>query len=159
VKFKDHFSRQAVDYARYRPRYPPELFTYLASLAPDHVYAWDCGTGSGRAAIELARLFDRVVPTDASDKQIQSAEPHEKVEYRVTSVEESALPARSVSLITVAQALHWFDLEAFYTEAKRVLKPKGVLAAWCYDLLQIAPEIDAIVSKFYHETVGPYWPP
>jgi SAM-dependent methyltransferase len=159
VKFKDHFSQHAAEYAQYRPDYPPELFVYVASLAPDRRYAWDCGTGNGQAAIGLAGLFDRVIATDASDKQIANAEPHQGVEYRVARAEKSGLPARSVDLITVAQALHWFDLDAFYAEAKRVLKPRGALVAWCYNLLEIAPEIDAIVGKFYRETVGPYWPP
>jgi SAM-dependent methyltransferase len=158
VKFKDHFSRQAADYANFRPRYPREMFAYIASLAEDHVCAWDCATGNGQAAIELAGFFDRVIATDASDKQIRNAEPHDKVEYRVARAEQSGLPEHSVDVITVAQALHWFDLEAFYTEARRVLKSEGVVAASCYNLLEIGPEIDAILGRFYGEIVGPYWP-
>jgi hypothetical protein len=61
--------------------------------------------------------------------------------------------------VTVAQALHWFDLRAFTAEARRVLAPGGVFAAWCYDLATIEPAIDAVVHHFYTGTVGPWWPP
>jgi SAM-dependent methyltransferase len=159
VTFKDYFSRQADDYARYRPEYPRELFAYLSSLEPAHDCAWDCATGSGQAAIALAEFFDRVVATDASEKQIASATKSRRVEYRVAPAEKSGLDAHSIDLITVAQALHWLDVDAFFREVRRVLRPAGVLAVWCYDLLEIAPEIDAIINRFYQEIVGPYWPP
>jgi ubiquinone/menaquinone biosynthesis C-methylase UbiE len=155
VKFKDHFSGQAADYAKYRPDYPRELFAYLASLTPTRQWAWDCGTGNGQAAVGLAAFFDRVVATDASEKQILNAERNARIDYRVAPAGRSDLDSSSIDLVTVAQALHWFDLDAFYIEAKRVLKPRGALAAWCYNLLEIAPEIDAIVNRFYHEIVGP----
>jgi SAM-dependent methyltransferase len=159
VKFKDHFSGQAADYAKYRPDYPQELFAYLASLTPARQCAWDCGTGNGQAAVGLAAFFDRVVATDASERQILNARRNARIDYRVAPAGRSDLASGSLDLITVAQALHWFELDAFYIEAKRVLKPQGVLAAWYYNLLEIAPEIDAIVNRFYYEIVGAYWPP
>jgi ubiquinone/menaquinone biosynthesis C-methylase UbiE len=158
VTFKDHFSEQATDYAKYRPNYPQELFAYVTSLATSREDAWDCATGNGQAAVGLAEFFERVIATDASAKQILSAEQNARVQYRVAPAEKSGLSSGSMDLITVAQALHWFDLDAFYMEAKRVLKSRGVLAVWCYNLLEIAPEVDAIVNRFYRETVGPYWP-
>ena len=159
MRFKDHFSRQAANYAKFRPRYPREMFEYLGSLAPSRKLAWDCGTGNGQAAIGLASVFDHVIATDASDKQIANAEPHERVEYRVAPAENSSIKSGTVDLIMVAQALHWFDLDPFYAEAGRVLKPDGVLAASAYNLLQIEPAIDEIVNRYYHEVVGPFWPP
>ena len=159
MRFKDHFSDQAADYAKYRPNYPNELFAYLASLVLARECAWDCGTGSGQAAVALTEFFDRVIATDASEKQILSATKSARVEYRIAPAENSGLSSHSLDLIAVAQALHWFDLDAFYMEAKRVLKPEGALAVWCYGLLEIAPEIDAVINRFYREIVGPYWPP
>ncbi len=156
--FKDHFSRQADSYAKYRPHYPPELFEYLASVAPGRELAWDCGTGNGQAALGLAPYFSRVVATDASAEQLSNAFQHEKVAYRMAPAEDSGLDAASVDLITVAQALHWFDLPRFYAEAEWVLKSGGVLAAWAYILCRISPEVDEIVDRFYFEGVGPYWP-
>lgn len=159
MSFKDHFSKQAGDYAKYRPVYPPALFEYLASLVSRHELAWDAGTGSGQAALGLAAHFQRIVATDPSAAQIRNAVPHPRVEYRVAPAEQTDLADAGVDLIAVAQALHWFDLDRFYREVRRVLRPGGALAAWCYGLNEVGPEVDEIVRRFYSETVGPYWPP
>jgi len=158
VIFKDHFSGHAADYAKFRPRYPNELFAYLASISPSRTRAWDCATGNGQAAIALTTQFDGVIATDASAKQLESAPPDPRVQYCVAAAEKNGLESHSIDLITVAQALHWFDLSKFFAEAKRVLKPQGILAVWSYNLVTIAPEIDRIIDRFYHETVGPFWP-
>ena len=107
----------------------------------------------------LAEFFERVIATDASEKQIDNAEAHPRVEYRIAPAENSGIESNSVDLITVAQALHWFELERFDTEARRVLKPGGVVAAWAYKLAQIEPAIDALVNHYYSDVVGAYWPP
>jgi len=108
--------------------------------------------------VALAEVFGRVIATDASEKQIGSAEACARVEYRVAPAETSGLETNSVDLITVAQALHWFDLERFYAETRRVSKPGGVLAAWAYQLATVSPEIDAVVNHYYSDVVGPFWP-
>jgi SAM-dependent methyltransferase len=159
MNFKDHFSKQAADYAIFRPGYPRELFDYLVSVAPSRRVAWDCGTGSGQAAISLASVFDCVIATDASEKQIANAQPHDRVEYRVAPAENSGIDSATIDLIIVAQALHWFDLDRFYAEAQRVLKRDGVLAASAYNLLHIEPRIDEVVNRYYYEVVGSFWPP
>jgi SAM-dependent methyltransferase len=159
MQFKDYFSTRSTDYAKYRPRYPATLFEYLASLTGGHERAWDCATGNGQAALGLAPFFAQVIGTDASQQQIESALKHENITYRVATAERTDIEDESVDLVTVAQALHWFDLDAFYAEARRVLKPKGVLAVWAYNLLEISAPVDALVNEFYGETVGPYWPP
>ena len=159
MTFKDHFSKQAADYAKFRPRYPRELFEYLGSVAPSRALAWDCATGNGQAAVELAKVFDRVIATDASEKQIANAGLHERVEYRMASAEESGLESGTIDLIMVAQALHWFDLGSFYAEVRRVLKNNGVFAASAYNLLHVEPAIDEVVNRYYYEVVGPFWPP
>src|SRR5947207_2500082 len=158
MEFKDHFSKQATEYAKFRPRYPQELFRWLGSVAPSTELAWDCATGSGQAAVELAEVFERIIATDASEKQIANAERHQQVEYRVATAEKSGLASSSVDLITVAQALHWFDLDRFEAEARRVAKPRGIVAAWAYKLATVSPTIDAVVNHYYTEVVGPYWP-
>jgi SAM-dependent methyltransferase len=158
VSFQDHFSRHAEAYAKFRPVYPPELFDYLAACVPQRRLAWDCGTGSGQAALGLAAHFECVLATDPSAQQIAHAVAHARVRYAVAPAESVELPASSVDLVSAAQAAHWFDLAAFYAEVGRVLKPHGVLAIWCYGLLEIAPAVDRVVRHFYHEVVGPYWP-
>jgi SAM-dependent methyltransferase len=159
VAFADHFSSSAESYAAFRPSYPAELIDYLADLAPANDLAWDVGTGNGQAARLLAARFSQVVASDASRDQIAHAVSHPRVTYRVGLEDESGLPAASADLVTVAQALHWFDLERFYKEAERVLKPGGVLAAWTYGLLTIDAEVDPVLAWFYGERVGRYWPP
>jgi SAM-dependent methyltransferase len=160
VTFRDHFSALASSYAEFRPSYPPELFTWLASVAPGARAAWDCGAGSGQASVELARHFAHVFATDASTAQLSAAIAHPNVEYRVSSAEACGLDDASVDLVTVAQALHWFDLDRFYAEVRRVTVPRGVIAVWTYNLLIVdGAEIDALVSDFYWNVAGPYWPP
>ncbi|MBF0426494.1 MAG: class I SAM-dependent methyltransferase, partial [Magnetococcales bacterium] len=158
--FTDHFANVAAHYVDSRPTYPMELFTWLAEQCHEHTLAWDCGAGSGQASIELARHFERVIATDASAAQIAQAKPHPRIIYRVASAEESGLPTGSVDLITVAQALHWFDFERFFREVQRLLKPAGIFAAWSYGTLTISgTEVNDRVQHFYHHVVGPYWPP
>jgi SAM-dependent methyltransferase len=156
--FKDHFSTHAAEYARSRPTYPPELFAFVASLPRERAVAWDVGTGNGQAALGLAEHFDRVIATDPSEEQLRSAFTHPGVEYRRGTAEDSGLNARSVDAVAVAQAVHWFDLERFYAEARRVLWPGGAIALWCYTLTRVSPAIDEVIDRYYFETVGPYWP-
>jgi SAM-dependent methyltransferase len=156
--FVDHFASVAADYARFRPGYPPALFAFLADSAPDRDVAWDCGTGTGIAAIPLAERFGAVVATDASAAQLAQATSHPRISYRSLREGQSGLPHRTASLVTAAQAAHWFDLDAFYREVDRVLKPGGVVALWCYGILAIDAGIDRILHRFEHERVGPCWP-
>ncbi len=120
---------------------------------------WDCATGTGQAARGLSNYFDRIVATDGSEKQIVNAVGPENVSYRVATAEQSGIKASSVDLVTVAQALHWFAGDAFFKEAKRVLKPNGIIAAWTYNLLKIDENIDPILQKFNEDIIGEYWPP
>ncbi len=156
-EFKDHFSALAEGYARHRPNYPRELFAYLASLSGRRL-AWDCATGNGQAAVALAEHFDRVVATDASQAQINAADDHPSVSYRVAAAEESGLQNDSADLVTVGQALHWFDTGRFFAEASRVLVANGVLAAWCYELCNVSTDCDRVVAGLYTDIVGPFWP-
>lgn len=154
--FKDHFSGHAADYRTFRPTYPPELFAFLASVAPGHELALDCGTGSGQAAVPLAGHFARVFATDASPEQIANAEPHPKVEYAVAPAEKCPLPGASADLVLVAQALHWFDHDRFYAEVRRVGKPGALFAATCYYAPTVGPDVDPIL-RLWEDFIRPYW--
>lgn len=157
--FNDHFAAVATSYADFRPTYPAALFTWLAQIAPNRNLAWDCATGNGQAARDLAAHFNSVVATDASAAQIDAAMAHSRIEYRVAAAEASGLADATVDLISVAQALHWFDLNQFYAEVRRVLKPTGVLAVWTYGVFSVEDaRINDCTNAFYQDTVGPFWP-
>lgn len=159
MSFHDHFSHDSQSYKSARPTYPNELFEWLAAVSPTRERAWDCACGNGQASVPLAMHFSEVIATDASRAQIEAAEQAENVNYQVAPADRSGLQQASIDLVTVAQAAHWFDHEAFHTEAMRVLKPGGVLAVWCYGLHRVTPAIDDTIDRFYTEIVGPYWPP
>jgi ubiquinone/menaquinone biosynthesis C-methylase UbiE len=156
---KDLFSRQSNHYARYRPRYPQELYDFVLGSVSGRRVAWDCATGNGQVATELARYFAQVEATDLSARQLAEAPALPNVRYRVSPAETTPFPDAQFDLVTVGQALHWFDFERFYAEVRRILRPGGVLAAWGYELLTVSPEIDELVNVFYRKTVGPYWAP
>jgi len=158
--FHDHFSEVAARYANFRHHYPADLFDYLATLVSRDSLVWDCAAGSGQATVDLAARFERVIATDASAEQIASAPRLNNIEYRVALAEQCGLPDKSVGLITVAQALHWFDRKRFFAEAQRVMEPGGILAVWVYATNRLqGDEVNSLVQNFYSNVVGPYWPP
>lgn len=159
TNFKNYFSTQAAYYAKYRPTYPPALFEYLHSVTPLHDQAWDCATGNGQAALGLAPFFKHVIATDASDAQIANATKHENITCRVADALNTNIEDCSIDLTTVAQALHWFGLEKFYEEVRRVSVPEGILAVWSYNLLNVSPELNQMIRRYYDDVVGAYWPP
>ncbi|MFD2640903.1 class I SAM-dependent methyltransferase [Pseudomonas japonica] len=157
--FKDHFSSGSAGYAAYRPSYPLELIDELTSISPGTGRVLDCGCGTGQLSVLLAERFDEVIATDASAAQIAAAEPREGVVYRTALAEDSGLSADSVDLITVAQAAHWLDLEAFYDEARRIARPQAAIALITYGVLHLEGELDRPLQQFYYQTIAPYWPP
>lgn len=157
--FKDHFSGHAAGYSRYRPLYPPDVFQWLSGQPRRRHCAWDAATGNGQAAAGLADYFETVIATDASSEQIGQARPCPRVRYEVAASEDAPIGDHSVDLILVAQALHWFDLPAFYAEAHRVCRPHAVLAAMSYGLFRVAPAVDAIIRQLYDVTLRTDWPP
>lgn len=155
--FKDRFSHHSSEYRTYRPFYPEALFKHLAALAPARQTAWDCATGNGQSAAYLAKFFKQVYASDASAEQITHAIRKPNILYTTSPANATALPDHSVDLVTVAQAIHWFDEESFYREVRRTLKKEGIIAAWAYHLPVIAPEIDRIIQRLYSDILGTFW--
>src|SRR3712207_6815991 len=121
------FATEAAQYAHLRPTYPESLFTFLSKTVTSHDVAWDCATGNGQATTHLARYFGRVVATDESAEMIAQAPRDPKIEYRVVEAEDSGIEDQVVDLVTVASAIHWFDLSRFYAEVRRVVRSGGVI--------------------------------
>ena len=157
--FADHFSGHATAYAQFRPVYPDALYDWLAARAPACDLAWDVATGSGQAAVPLAARFAAVFASEASAAQLANAVPHPRVTYACEPAERCSLPDASADLVAVAQALHWFDHPRFFGEVRRVLKPGGLFAAWCYELMHVSAPVDAALWHYYEDVIGPYWPP
>lgn len=159
-KVPDQFSRVSREYRVFRPSYPSSLFTWLASVAPARRLAWDCGTGTGQATRALVEHFDRVVATDASRGQLAESSVAGRVLRCCCTAESAAVAPTSVDLVTVAQAIHWFDPGRFFREALRVLVPEGILAVWTYGSVTVDDEpITDLLREFEFETVGRWWPP
>jgi ubiquinone/menaquinone biosynthesis C-methylase UbiE len=156
--FKDHFSHNSDAYSKHRPTYPDELFSYLSSITKNHKLAWDCATGSGQAATCLTPYFKQVIASDASTEQIANTTQHDAVRYTVCSAENSGIISNSLDIITVAQALHWFNIPAFTAEVNRTLKQDGILAVWTYNLLHIRTDIDEQLHHLYNDVLESYWP-
>ena len=157
--FADHFSGHAADYAQARPTYPDALFAWLAAQCPRHEAAWDAGCGNGQASVALGARFAVVHATDPSAAQVAAAAPHPHVRYAVEAAEACSLPDASMDLVTVAQALHWFDQAAFHAQVARVLRPDGLFAAWTYERSTVNPVVDAVFAKVYVDELDAWWPP
>lgn len=158
VRFEDHYSGHADEYARNRPRYPDELFTWLASVSPGRALAWDAGTGNGQVAAALAEHVEHVVATDASLDQLDRASRHPRVEYRHEPADRASLESASADLITAGAAAHWFELDGFYREVERVGRKGAIVALFSYGPRDIADAIDPIVHRFQEEVLEVYWP-
>lgn len=154
---KDNFSSQSDLYAKYRPSYPQAFFDYLNSIVPNKQNAWDCGTGNGQVAFELAKTFECVFATDISQSQIDNAMQANNIFYSVQPAEKTNFPNQQFDLMVVAQAIHWFDFEKFYAEVKRTAKSDSVICAVGYGLMEISENIDPLINEFYENVLGYYW--
>ena len=152
----DFFSGHSKLYATFRPTYPAELYQFIFEHVKEFSTAWDCATGNGQVAQHLSHRFIKVYATDISPQQLDHAIKADNIIYSVQSAENTNFHNQSFDLITVGQALHWFDLEKFYTEVRRVAKPDSLLAVWGYALCTVSPEIDKHFLHFYHQLVGPH---
>lgn len=155
--FEDFFSKQAEIYAKSRPHYPKELYDFLTEIVPSNEKAWDCATGNGQAATALSDYYKEVIATDASASQIEHAEKRPNITYRVATAEDSGIVSNSIDLITVATALHWLDLEAFYKEVNRVAKPNAILAAWSYFEVIWPAAMEEIIMDLGVNILKDYW--
>lgn len=156
---KDLFSSGSDRYAMFRPTYPDSLYEFISTQATHHNCAWDCATGNGQVARHLTGHFKEVQATDISAAQLSEAFPHPNIHYSVQPAEQTTFPDQHFDLITIGQAIHWFDFDRFYLEANRTLKTNGVIAVIGYGLHSVFPDIDPIIRQLYYEVIGPYWDP
>ena len=154
---KDNFSTGADKYAKYRPTYPNLFFHFLKGMHAGSQNAWDCATGTGQVAASLSAQFDHVFATDISQSQISQAPRLSNIVYSVQPAESTNFPDNFFDLITVAQAVHWFDFEKFFAEVKRTGRDNGLLVILGYTKIQVEEAIDQVIAEFYTQVVGPFW--
>ena len=154
---KDRFSGHASGYAAFRPTYQADLYDFIFAQVKNKGTAWDCGTGNGQVARDLAPHFKEVFATDSSVNQIKNAPAVSNIYYSVSHAEKTSFPESTFDLITVGQAIHWFNIPEFYKEVIRTAKSKAILAVWGYGLLHISPPLDEMIADFYENIIGPYW--
>ena len=154
---KDNFSAQAALYAKFRPVYPDALYDYIFNLKQHYANAWDCGTGNGQVAAKLAERCHLVYASDISQRQLDEAIQKNNIHYLHARAEATHLPDSTIDLVTVAQAIHWFDFDAFYREVYRITRSGAVVAIWCYNLPGISTDVDLILADFYNKVLHGYW--
>jgi ubiquinone/menaquinone biosynthesis C-methylase UbiE len=154
---KDLFSNNSKEYAAFRPTYPSALYDFMMMHVKNKTQAWDCACGNGQVARDLADRVDKVFATDQSASQIDNAIRRDNIVYSVGSAERTSFADQQFDLVTVGQAIHWFNIPKFIAEVRRVTKPGGVVAVWGYSLLSIDTGIDLLISNFYTSVIGPYW--
>lgn len=159
ANFSDHFSGIADRYQQFRPEYPMQLYEYILQHCDQLNTALDVGAGTGQATRELAKHFKQVWAIDLSQTQCEQLTTIPGVTSWVACAEAMGAEPQSADLITVAQAAHWFDFEQFYKECRRVLKPNGLLAIWCYGPAILEHPANEVLQTFYSVTLDPYWPP
>ncbi len=153
----DNFSTGSNDYAAFRPESPVEVFDFLYNAVPGFNSAWDCGTGNGQVAVQLAGKFETVYGTDISTEQMQLAQKRDNIHYLKERAEQTSLADDSIDLTTVAQAIHWFDFEKFYHEVTRVSMQGALFAAWTYSTLKMSDAVNEVIDRLYTDITGPYW--
>jgi SAM-dependent methyltransferase len=153
------FDSGGENYARFRPEYPLVLSAYLADLAPGRGLAVDVGCGNGQLTTQLASHFDAVIGLDPSEDQINNTPTIENIRFLCAPAEALPVPDAAADIVTAAQAAHWFDLPAFYAEARRAGRQGAILALISYGVLQLDDDLRDRFARFYYDEIGPFWPP
>lgn len=130
----DFFTGRAGAYAKARPGYPEEALEYIGSLLPAGAAAADIGAGTGKLAVPLVRRGYSVWAVEPNaDMRARLSEalaPYERAHIVTGTAEATTLPDHCVDAVVCAQALHWFDPEAFRAECRRIIRgPDGVVIA------------------------------
>ena len=129
----EKFTGKAKAYAKSRPGYPIEAIEYIIRLVPPNAIFADIGAGTGNFTLQLAVCGYYVLAVepnaDMREQLAVTLAPYANAKIISGSAEATTLPNHSVDIITCAQALHWFELDAFRTECRRISKPGSIIIA------------------------------
>ncbi len=131
---RSKFDTVAANYAAGRPRYPAELYDTLAKVLGrplNGLDVVDLGAGTGIASRQLAERGASVIAIELSGPMIEQLAAT-SAGVRAVRGSATAIPLRDdcADLVTSAQAWHWMDPARAVPEFRRVLRPRGVFAAW-----------------------------
>ena len=154
------FGRHSEDYAAYRPGFPASFYQRLDAISPISASrSLDLATGPGTIALELAARGSTVVGIDISAELIATAgrvaaerNLESNTHLLVANAEHTGLEANAFDLVTAGQCWHWFDSDAAMAEARRVLRPGGVLVIAYYSYLAahapVARDTEDLILEF-----------
>ncbi|MCH5165855.1 MAG: class I SAM-dependent methyltransferase [Clostridiales bacterium] len=149
------FSGKANYYDNARPAYAESL---LNTLYSDYGFARqskiaDIGSGTGIFTEQLLKRGCTVYGVEPNADMREACEKRLKGYSNFISVNGDAANTKlldsSVNIVTAAQALHWFPLEEFRQECRRILKPNGLVVIVynqrCNDIIN--ERIDAVIAR------------
>ena len=125
------FAAQALDYDRYRPRYPERVFDLLVhetgAVRGDKVV--EIGAGTGIATVPLADRGLEVTAVEPARElaALATAKLGDRGHVVVGRFEECALPDR-VKVVAAFNAWHWVEPSTGLERASRLLEGGGWLA-------------------------------
>lgn len=134
----ERFTGFADQYDKYRPAPPAILAEILTGLAraPRPQLVVDLGSGTGLSTRYWADKAEQVIgvePTLDMRKQAEGQTEAANVTYREGFSHQTGLPDACAQIVTCSQSLHWMEPQATFEEARRILVPGGVFAAFDYD--------------------------
>lgn len=151
------FNTESHKYFQYRPRYPKQLYEFISSVCKSNEMVWDSACGNGQVAVDISEYFSIVEASDIHENQLNNSFEKDNVHYSLQNSEATNYPDNFFDAVCVAQALHWFNLEAFFYEVKRVLKKEGVFFCWGYSFFKVEDEIDQIINEYLLKEIEPFW--
>ena len=127
------FTGKAHAYANARPSYPDEAIDYIRSLVQYNAVIADIGAGTGKFTVLLARhgheIFAVEPNADMREQLSITLAQFSNVKILNSTAEITTIPDHSVDVITCAQSLGWFDLNAFREECRRIGKSNSIVIA------------------------------
>lgn len=126
------YHSKAEAHACYRWDYSPEAIQVIVELTRDASCIADIGSGTGILARHFAGRVQRLfcVEPDSERRRLaqESLSGFSSFQSISGTAEDTGLPDQSVHLITVGQAIHWFEPGLARKEFLRICRPPGWLA-------------------------------
>jgi ubiquinone/menaquinone biosynthesis C-methylase UbiE len=148
------FTGRAQAYTSSRPGYPDEAIEYIRKLVPPNAVFADIGAGTGKLTTLLAKFGNEIFAVEPNANMREqltiNLASFSNIKIINGTAEATTLPNNSVDVITNAQALNRFDLDAFRAECLRVGKPNFIV-------ISIYNDDEANNSSRYKKSTGVFY--